>query len=704
MELAMTETIPGMGRVAAGRRWTWLAAGVAAGLVLLTLLAYWPALQNDFVGLDDDLYVTNNPPVQHGLTLEGVQWAFQATRASNWHPLTWLSHMADSEIYGSQAWGHHLTNVLFHAANAALLFWLLWRLTGFTWRCALVAALFAVHPLHVESVAWVSERKDVLSTCLGLIVFLLYRRYCEKPGGARMALVAVVFAVGLTAKPMLVSWPLLMLLLDVWPLRRLPVNGLTPVKNGKKNRRPAAEPPSDPGADSVLVETVYPKRSAVALVLEKWPLWLLAGASCWVTYWVQNHGGSVRTFEEVDMGTRIGNSLCAYAGYLTHMVWPTGLNCFYPYLLVLPPLEVILSAVGLVAVTLWVAIRWRQQPYLPFGWLWYGISLGPVIGLVQVGGQSMADRYTYIPLVGIFVMVAWGLPDLVKKMAGAQADLVNRTVLPALAVAVLLACVPLTWRQIGFWKDSIAVFSRALAVTDNNALAHNNLGVALTTAGRYEEGGKHFEEALRLNPKYADAHSNLGVILGMRGQNELAAAHFREAATLNPGFANAHYNLGMVLQTLGRIEESESEYRKAVDLDPFHVKARIALSQMLGERKQMAEAVRLMRDTLQINPSLVEVRNNLAWFLAVSPGSTPADHQEALALAEGLQREGAGGNNPMVLDTLAAAQAVNGQFAQAQATAREAIKAAQKARIPGLATDILKRLRLYEKQQAYELP
>ena len=316
----------------------------------------------------------------------------------------------------------------------------------------------------------------------------------------------------------------------------------------------------------------------------------------------------------------------------------------------------------------------------------------------------MADRYTYVPLIGIFVMVAWGLPALVNKVAGTQAELINRTVLPTLAVAVLIACVPLTWRQIGHWKDSIAVFSRALAVTDNNALAHNNLGVALTTAGRYEEGGKHFEDALRLNPKYADAHSNLGVILGMRGQNEQAAAHFREAATINPGFANAHYNLGMVLQTLWRIKEAESEYRKAVDLDPFHVKARIALSQMLGERKQMAEAVRLMRDTLQINASLVEVRNNLAWFLAVSPGSTLADHQEALALAEGLQREGAGANNPMVLDTLAAAQAVNGQFAAAQATAREAIKVAQKASVPGLAADIGKRLRLYEKQQAYELP
>ncbi|MFA5205027.1 MAG: tetratricopeptide repeat protein [Lentisphaeria bacterium] len=683
-------------------RGNWGVAGLAVGLALLALLAYWPALKCDFVGLDDDLYVTNNPPVQHGLVAESVQWAFQATRASNWHPLTWLSHMADSEIYGSQAWGHHLTNLLFHAANTVLLFWLLWRLTGFTWRSVFVAALFAVHPLHVESVAWVSERKDVLSTFLGLVTLLLYRWHCARPGGWRMAAVAVVYALGLTAKPMLVSWPLLMLLLDFWPLRRLQPAGALAAGGKRAARR--LEPPADSAAATLQLVPACPKRTALLLVLEKWPLWLLAGASCRVTYWVQNHGGSVRTFEEVDLWTRFANALCAYAGYLVHMVWPAGLNCFYPYRMVLPPLEVLLSALGLIAVTVVVLCWWRRQPYLPVGWLWYGISLGPVVGLVQVGGQSMADRYTYVPLIGVFIMIAWGVPALVRRCAGGWADRINHCVLPVLAVLVLAVCVPLTWRQCGFWQDSIAVFSRALAVTNDNALAHNNLGVALTSAGRYEEGGKHFEEALRLNPKYADAHSNLGVILGMRGQNELAALHFREAATINPGFANAHYNLGMILQTLRRLDEAEMEYRKAVDLDPFHVKARVALSQMLADRKQTAEAIAMMRDVMRIRDTDVEVRNNLAWFLAVSPESTPADHQEALALAEGLMRDGAGSGNPMILDTLAAAQAANGRFDAAQETAKQAIKAAQAARVPGLAADIGRRLQLFCRNQPYQLP
>ena len=519
-------------------------AAVCVALAVLTLATYWPLRLNGFVNYDEPSYVTEDSHVQDGLTWTGVAWAFRTTAAANWHPLTWLSHMLDCQLYGLRPWGHHLTNLLFHIANTLLLFLVLQRMTGAQWRSAWVAALFALHPLHVESVAWVAERKDVLSTFFGLLTIGAYARYAQSKArnpksevrrpkasklqssrfgvqGSRFAalhhpssfyycLTLLFFALGLMSKPMLVTLPCLLLLLDYWPLDRLELN------------------------------TRHATRDTLlGLLPEKVPLMALSVASCVVTYLAQRHTGAVASTELVPVGSRLLNAVLAYCTYIGKALWPVHLAVFYPYRQTQSFGWAALAAVFLIIVTAG-AWLWRGKwPHLLVGWLWFLGTLVPVIGLVQVGSQSMADRYTYIPLIGLLVALAWSIPGPSSQWRSAR---------PVLAVAgalTVLLCLSLTRAQVRYWRDSESLFRHAVSVTAGNFVAHGKLGEALAARGALPEAKAEFAAALGINPAYFPAMYNLASLLRTNGEAGQALSLFRQALELRPHDAAAHYNLAI---------------------------------------------------------------------------------------------------------------------------------------------------------------
>jgi hypothetical protein len=439
--------------------------------LLLTLAAYSRAIHFDFTYYDDPDYVTNNPYVLGGLTWDGLVWAFTSFHTANWSPLTWLSHMADCQMFGMRSGWHHATSVLLHTAAALLLFAAVKRLTGARWPSAFVAFVFALHPLHVESVAWVAERKDVLCAAFWFLGLFCYAGYVERPGAAPYLLVLAAFCLGLLAKPMIVTFPFVLLLLDVWPLRRL----------------------------------------SIAAVREKIPFFVVALAGAVVTFLAQQAGHAVRSLSAIPFGMRVANAVVAYAVYLARMFWPANLAVFYPYPSHLPAWQIAASGAVLTCVTA-VAIRLRRsQPYLLVGWLWYLGTLVPVIGLLQVGLQASADRYTYVPMVGIAIMLAWGMADFLS------ARLRARPVIVSAAAAVCSACFVLTFIQSRYWQNSETLFSHAIASTANNALAHNILAVCYLAQRRDQEAIAHLHEALRIEPDYGPAHANLAVALRRTG-------------------------------------------------------------------------------------------------------------------------------------------------------------------------------------------
>src|SRR5580704_13658541 len=468
-------------------------------LILITLALYWPVRHFEFNNYDDRQYITENPNVQNGLTLPAVKWAFTAVGyGGNWHPLTWLSHLLDIELFGFHAGGHHFTNVLLHTANTLLLFLLLRRWTGNLWRPAFVAALFGWHPLHVESVAWVAERKDVLSTFFFFLTLLAYCRYASelkmKNGKRKIyyGLALLFFALGLMAKPMLVSLPIILLLLDYWPLRRIYDLLFAIYGSGKDT------------ADLECAGTV----SLVRAVVEKVPFFALTAASCVITYVAQ--GPAVQDLTKFSLVDRAGNALVSYAKYLGKVFWPANLAVPYPYVHHLPPMEVAGAAILLLAVSVLSVRLARSHPPLFVGWFWFLITLVPVIGLVQVGGEPMADRYMYIPSVGIFVILAWEAPLLFK----ASSD--DSLALPA-AAFVLICCWVLASAQISYWRNSMTLWTHTLRVTKNNAAAESNLAFELDAEGRFDEAIHHAREALRIRPGFAEAENNLGCLLSKRG-------------------------------------------------------------------------------------------------------------------------------------------------------------------------------------------
>jgi len=582
-------------------------------LVAATLSVYGQVARHDFVNFDDDMYVYENPRVRAGLTWDGVAWAFTTMGESNWHPLTWLSHMLDCQLFGLKAGSHHLVNVFLHILNSVLLYLILGRMTGAPWRSAMVTALFALHPLHVESVAWVSERKDVLSTLFFLLTLWAYAQYAGRPSLPRYGLVLGCLALGLTAKPMLVTVPFVLLLLDYWPLERL----------GEGSRG----------------------SSASRLIVEKVPLFVLVAASSVVTFVAQQRGGAVSSIHAVPLGSRIENALASYVAYIGKMLWPARLAVFYPYRDTVPAIQWVGAAVTLAGITvfvIWAGRRWR---YLAVGWLWYLGTLVPVIGLVQVGEQSMADRYTYVPLIGLSVLAVWGVADLVGGWRRARISLA------ASASVVIMGCMAGTWFQVGHWQNSVTLFERAARVAKGSALTHNNLGLALQDRERLEEAIRHFEEALRIDPLYARAHSNLGVALMEQGRQEEAIRHCEQAIRIDPTLPKSHLNLGFVLEQQGKWSEAISHYREVLRLDPWNVDAVYNIGNTLMAQGKPEEAIAHYQEALRLDPQHAHAHRNLGVVLIqqgnphegvnhlrkavrIDPGSADAHYNLGIALLQ----------------------------------------------------------------------
>jgi tetratricopeptide (TPR) repeat protein len=583
------------------------AGWIGVGLALVTAAVLGRVCGNDFVNYDDPLYVTDNPHVRDGLSGQGIVWAFTSTEALNWHPLTWISLQFDAQIHETTAWGYHLTNLLLHAANTVLLFLALRRLTGALWRPALAAALFALHPLHVESVAWVAERKDVLSTFFGMLGLLAYEHYVRRPGPWRYLLVAAFLALGLMAKPMLVTFPFVLLLLDYWPLGRL-----------------------------------FPRGGAAPaawrwVVLEKVPLLALAGASAALTVYAQQQGGAIETLTVLPFSVRLANAVVSCVRYLGLSLWPVGLAPFYPHPQdSLSAWQVAGAAALLIALSALALALARRRPYLIVGWLWYLGTLVPVIGLAQVGEQALADRYTYVPLIGLFLAAAWGVGDLAGGLP------LRRGVLTAAAISALLACAVLSWRQAGVWHDSYSLWMHALRVTPDNHVVRNNLGAALVAnGGDLTEAEQHLRAALRLKPGYVRPYINLSFVLDKQGRLEEALDCYRETLRLEPRLVGTRVNYGVALCRGGRIDEGMEQFREAIRFDPGSSDAYYHLAFALVRQNRFAEALPHCRECVRLEPRSAQYRLSLALVLLRTGQRDEAQQQYRVA-----QQLGGGGLSP----------------------------------------------------------
>jgi tetratricopeptide (TPR) repeat protein len=524
---------------------------LALCLALVTLTVYWPGRDTEFINRDDPSYVIGNDHVTHGLSNANVIWAWTSLERSNWHPLTWLSLQLDAQLHGVNAQGFRITNVLLHVANVFLLFCAWRRLTGAIGPSALVAGLFALHPLHVESVAWVSERKDVLSTLFWMLTLLAYAHYVETPGIGRYLGVCVAFALGLTAKPMLVTLPFVLLLLDYWPLGRL----------GRASLRFA--------------------------VLEKLPLFVLSAVSCAITLLAQGRGQAIAALDEYPFSDRLANALVSYAAYFVQMIWPSDLAVYYPYEhLAYSDWRVWASALLLASVTTAAVYQAVRRPFLLVGWLWYIGTLVPVIGLVQVGSQARADRYTYIPLVGVFVMIAWSADEIARRGEG-----VRRAVWAG-ATAIVLICSVLTWVQVGYWHDSFALWRHALEVTRPNDVAHGGLGAAYRDAGDFTRAVEEYRRAVSARPDGVHARLNLGWCLFSLRRFEEAAVEFSRVLRTDPDNTGAQFQLGVIAGLAGRSAEAIEWYRKVLRHRPDDLRAHLNLVIELLKRGQREEALR----------------------------------------------------------------------------------------------------------------
>lgn len=564
-------------------------------LVLIILAVYWRVLNFDFVGFDEDVYITQNDHVKRGLTFEGVTWAFTTTEACFWHPLVWLSYMLEHTLFGEKPFIYHLTNLLLHIANTLLLFAVLNRMTSSAWKSWFVAALFAVHPLHVESVAWVAQRKDVLCTLFLMLTLWAYVRYASSPRIGTYILVVVFFAMGLMAKPMLVTLPLVLLLIDYWPIGR-----------------------TVPSSHSLINRV-----SVKGLLAEKIPLLILSFGTGAGALIAQKGGRALASLEAIPLGIRLSNSLVACVGYLAKTVWPRRLAVFYPHPGdSVPEWQVVGAALLIVAITFLVLAIGKRKPFLPVGWFWYLITIAPVIGLVQVGSHAMADRYTYIPLIGIFMIIAWLAPSMGEYMGREEKFSISRfsesmifTIAAALVIAALMVS---TWVQVGYWQNGQTLFSHAIKVTSNNWLAHHNLGVALKEKGRIEEAVAHFRKALEIRPNYPDARLNLATTLAEKGDLDSAGTEFARALRGTADDADVYYNLGIAFCSRGRLEEAEAEFRKALAIKPDHVLALMNLGSVLGQKGDNQNAIKYLTRAIEIRPSYAEAHFNLAvaFFIA----------------------------------------------------------------------------------------
>ena len=559
---------------------------ISAALIAVTLAVYAPVRQYDFVSFDDFQYVKENAQVTRGLSWEGARWAFTTGELSNWHPLTWLSHMLDVQLYGVNPGAHHATNVFFHILNALLLFGLVHQMTGAMGRSAFVAALFAVHPLHVESVAWIAERKDVLSTLFGLLTIWAYVEYARRPALRRYLIMFPPFALGLMAKPMLVTLPFVLLLLDIWPLGRMALAAGIP----------------GPGR---AVTPSNPRTSWPLLVKEKIPLFGLTVVSSLATYVAQKQGGAVSGLDALSLTLRLENSAVSYLAYIGKMLWPANLAVFYSYPKSLPVEWVGGSLLVLAGVSVLVIRFAARLPYLLVGWLWYLGTLVPVIGFVQVGIQSMADRYTYLPLIGLFIIMAWGIADLLSRWR------VRDMALTLAAVLVILACAITARVQVGYWGSSLLLWNHAVEASADNYRAHLALGALYADQGRLDLAIQHFSEALRIRLDIPEGHNGLGAALADQGKLLEAIPHYVEALRLKPALFEAHNNLGNALWRQGKVEEAITEYREALRLKQDYAEAHNGLGAALDDQGKIEEAIAQYREALRLKPELAGAHNNL---------------------------------------------------------------------------------------------
>jgi tetratricopeptide (TPR) repeat protein len=597
---------------------------------MATLAAYAPIWDSSFVNYDDTLYVTQNPRVQEGLTLESIRWAFTSFVTANWHPLTWLSLQTNAQLFGVEPRSFHLTNLALHLVSTLLLFWVFRQMTGAVWPSAFVAALFALHPLHVESVAWISERKDVLSTLFWMLALWAYARYAQQPGLGRYFLVMLFFALGLLAKPMVVTLPCVLLLLDFWPLGRFSFGA-------RKSQR------SGQGAAPV---------SLASLVVEKLRLFSLAIGSSYMTLLAQEAGGALISTDELPIQMRLANALVSYGRYLAKAVWPRGLTVFYPYL---PDRWFVWEAIGagvlLTAITLLAVWQARRLPYLIVGWLWYLGTLVPMIGLVQVGGQALADRYTYVPLIGVFLMLSWGLADLVAW------GRLPRWVPAAAAASILLACLAVTWNQVGYWHDSLALWQHALEVKEKNNIAHNNLGLALYHQAKAKEGRvpwpetraaylravEHYRRATEINPGHTEAYYNWGLIVEKlpEGGPQRALPFFQKAVALNPAYVDAQDHVGLACTRLGLLDKAIEHFTVALEVQPESAVVHNHLGLALAQQGKLSEAIAQFQLALELNRNYAEAHYNLGAALARQGKGKEADYH--LSEAERLRARKGGG-------------------------------------------------------------
>ena len=666
------------------------AIGVCLILALGTLALYLPSVRNGFVNIDDNDLIIDNTNVTAGLTVSGVAWALQSGHSSNWHPVTWISHMLDCSLYGLNPAGHHLTSVLFHAANCALLFLVFYRMTGSLWRSAFTGALFAWHPLHVESVAWASERKDVLSTCFWLLTMLAYARYVKesdaKSPRAKLwyGWTLLFFVLGLMSKPMVVTLPCALLLMDYWPLKR--------------------------GASTSEQPTLWSlpwKR----LILEKVPFFLLALAASVATYLVQKKSGAVAALDELPLSVRAGNAVVAYFEYLSKTIWPVNLSAFYPYSSHQSAAIIVTSVVLLAAFSGLFLLVAQRRPYLVTGWFWYLGTLVPTIGLVQVGSQSMADRYMYIPSIGFFALVVWGVSDFLESWRP------RRAVLGWAGGLALAACCVATFFQISYWHDSEKLFRHAIESTKDNYIAYNglggafaqegypakaraayeitvqikpgycegqyNLGTSLLEEGDLEGAVAHLNLALKANRDFVPAHDNLGKALLQQGKTQEAMAHLLRAVELQPGYAEAHYNLGTLLFEQGKLDEAIGEFSTAVRLKPHYAQALGNLGIALMRAGRAAEGIANLTEAARLKPDDAGAQANLGMALLEhgQPAQAVAQFSEVVRLRPADARANY---------NLAAAQAKAGQSAEAVITARKALALAQSAGQTNVAAQVEK--------------
>jgi tetratricopeptide (TPR) repeat protein len=659
-----------------------ITVGVYLLLTVLSLAVFSQTIHYNFVNFDDDVYVYNAPAIRAGPTLKGIAAAFTSPHAGNWHPLTTLSHMLDCRLYGLNAGGHHATNVVLHTIAALLLFHVLRQMTGAFWKSAMVAALFAVHPLHVESVAWVSERKDVLSAVFFFLMLDAYVRYARAASITRYLVVTVLFVAGLMSKSMLVTAPIVLLVLDYWPLRRFEQIAST---TGKAK----------------VLRSDNQRRIIQRLFLEKIPLLILSAGAGIITFALQKRAAGA--LPSLPFLWRAQNAVMSYVIYAWKTLWPTHLAVFYPHPNdTLATWQVVLAIAFLLAIT-FAAIVWRdKRPYLFTGWFWYLVMLVPVIGLVQVGEQGHADRYTYLPSIGLFLIAVWA--------AGEAAALGQvrlwRGVAAASTVMIVAALACTAFAQTSYWRNSETLWAHALGVTTDNDVAHNNLGYLCVDRGELDQAMSHFEAASKIRSDKLDPHyklgtafveMNLGDALARKGQPDEAMAHFEQAINLQPDYAEAYYNRGNVLYAKGRIDEAIADFEKALQIQPNDADAHTGLGNALLRKGALKDAIAHYNQAMALAPEDPHSRSNLAWLLATSSDASIRDGAKAVELAQQAVSLSAG-KEPLFLRTLAAAYAETGRFSNAIAVIQQGVAIARMQGKTGLADLLEEDVLLYREQ------